>query len=37
MFYTVPKEPVEAAKMDKLKRLLEEANYQESYSDYEDD
>ena len=37
VFYTVPKEPVEAAKMDKLKRLLEEANDQESYSDYEGD
>ena len=37
VFYTVPKEPVEAAKMDKLKRLLEEANHQESYSDYEGD
>ena len=37
VFYTVPKEPVEASKMDKLKRLIEQANEQENYSDYEGD
>ena len=35
VFYTVPKEPVEASKMSKLKRLIEQAN--ENYSEYEGD
>ena len=39
VFYTVPKEPVEATKMDKLKALIERVNANEKFSnnDYEED